>query len=759
MPEIDSNKINSAFSCQGNRPLYRSWRRVKDAIARYGVVAGGLGVIVAIVLIFFYLLYVVYPLFLSAEAEAIFKYTVPEKSLGRTLYLSVEEQNEVGVRFTDIGQAIYFEVETGKLIDRKSIGVPEGVSISSFARGENSQGVVAFGLSDGRFIVAKQQYKVTYPEDVRVITPELEFPLGEEPLALDGQQSALEKLAIQSDEDSSTIVAKTADGRILLASFEREESFLDDEVTLERSDSTLDVPASAIKFILLDKEQRNLYLATQDGRLSSFDISNKSSPMIRQHMNVVTAGLKLTSLVFLNGDLSLLVGDSSGLVAQWSLVRDEQNRPAMIKLRSFNVSDNPVTAIESEQRRKGFITADVNSLVGIYHSTAERQLVNKTVSSSAAVALALSPRANAFLLEDAGGKIHAWRVDNEHPEVSLKSLWREVWYESYPKPDYIWQSSSASNDFEPKFSLTPLVFGTLKAAFYAMLVAIPLAICGAIYTAYFMAPKMRGYVKPSIEIMEALPTVILGFLAGLWLAPFVEQNLAGIFSVLLVVPIAVIVFAFFWQKLPESIRHIIPIGWDAALLIPVILLNSWLAFVVSGPLESTFFGGDLRVWLSSEMGINYDQRNSLVVGMAMGFAIIPTIFSIAEDSIFSVPRHLTNGSLALGATPWQTMMRVVLLTASPGIFSAVMIGFGRAVGETMIVLMATGNTPVMDLSIFQGMRTLSANIAVEMPESEVDSTHYRVLFLAALVLFMFTFVFNTLAEIIRQRLRERYSSL
>jgi phosphate transport system permease protein len=167
----------------------------------------------------------------------------------------------------------------------------------------------------------------------------------------------------------------------------------------------------------------------------------------------------------------------------------------------------------------------------------------------------------------------------------------------------------------------------------------------------------------------------------------------------------------------------------------------------------------MRAWMRDELGIGFDQRNALVVGIAMGFAVIPTIFSIAEDAIFSVPQHLTNGSLALGATPWQTLMRVVLLTASPGIFSAIMIGLGRAVGETMIVLMATGNTPVMDLSMFQGMRTLSANVAVEMPESEVDSTHYRILFLAALVLFMFTFVFNTLAEVIRQRLRGKYASL
>jgi len=180
---------------------------------------------------------------------------------------------------------------------------------------------------------------------------------------------------------------------------------------------------------------------------------------------------------------------------------------------------------------------------------------------------------------------------------------------------------------------------------------------------------------------------------------------------------------------------------------------------LSQPVENLFFGGNMPLWLSTELGITYDQRNSLVVGFAMGFAVIPTIFSISEDAVYSVPKHLTSGSLALGATPWQTMVRVVLLTASPGIFSAVMIGMGRAVGETMIVVMATGNTAIMDLNIFQGFRALSANIAVEMPESEVGSTHYRVLFLAGLVLFIATFCFNTVAEVVRQRLRNKYSSL
>ena len=143
----------------------------------------------------------------------------------------------------------------------------------------------------------------------------------------------------------------------------------------------------------------------------------------------------------------------------------------------------------------------------------------------------------------------------------------------------------------------------------------------------------------------------------------------------------------------------------------------------------------------------------------MGFAVIPIIFTISEDAFSSVPSSLTAASLALGASRWQTAVRVVLPTASPGIFSAVMVGFGRAVGETMIVLMATGNTPVMDWSIFNGIRTLSANIAVEIPEAPHGSTLYRTLFLAAAILFAMTFVVNTVAEIIRQRLRERYKAI
>ncbi len=739
--------------------VHERWRLIKDAIARYGVIVGGLGVIFAIALIFFYLLYVVYPLFVSAMAQSVNQYDVPDPAQGKTVLLGIEEQNEVGVRFTANGQVIFFSVETGKTILNQTIKIPEGTKVVSFSQGSpNNEGAVIYGLSNGKAVIVRHQYKVTYPDNVRLITPSIDYPMGEEPIVINESGAALDKVAVIIGDKTSAIVAKTAD-RIRLSAFAKEKSLFADEATVTRTDTTLDYAATEVTDILIDKEGHNLYLLSKNGQLGLFDITDKSAPALIYEQNVIEVGQLVTSSAFLNGDLSLMIGDSSGLVSQWSKVRDKLNHFAMQKIRVFKVSDKAVVTINPEQRRKGFMTLDAAGTLGVYHTTSEREMIHEPLVNSTPVAAAISPRANALLVEAENGKINYWTLDNKHPEVSIRSLWQEVWYESYPKPDYIWQSSSANSDFEPKYSLTPLVFGTLKAAFYAMLVAMPLALMGAIYTAYFMTPKMRQYVKPTIELMGALPTVILGFLAGLWLAPVIEEHLAGLFALFIIVPLGVMLFAYAWQFFPKALLQNISEGWESAILIPVIILSAWFAFTVSVPLEAFLFNGTLRDWFKTELGIGYDQRNALVVGIAMGFAVIPTIYSIAEDAIFSVPKHLTVGSLALGATTWQTMMKVVLLTASPGIFSAVMIGLGRAVGETMIVLMATGNTPVMDLSIFQGLRTLAANIAVEMPESAVDSTHYRVLFLAALVLFLFTFVFNTLAEIIRQRLREKYSSL
>jgi phosphate transport system permease protein len=747
----------------------RHWRTFKDHLARHAMTVGGISVIIAILLIFFYLLYVVLPLLMPASIEQNNRIAAPSPELGQTIYLASEEQNMIGVRFTDQAYAVFFDLRQGSVIKEQAVVAPElltEVQISSFGRGDPEVGAIIFGFNDGRAVVGKHSYQTRYVMDAdgdntRHIIPHLTFPLGEEPLVIDEQGQSLVGVSVQLTRSSNLVAAVTADLRFILSGFMREVNFLTGAETLTRIGGNLDLSGfdlGAITHVLLNKDERTAYVADDKGYITKIDIRNKHEPKFVERVQVVADGHSITVLEFLTGDTSLMVASSNGEVMQWFPVRNEQGQHRLTLIRSFDQRlGQQILLINPEQRRKGFLLLDASGEIGIYHSTAHNQILTRNFSD--AIRASLSPRADGLLVEEADGSIQSWKVHNHHPEVSLASLWNKVWYENHDEPKYLWQSTSASNDFEPKFSLMPLAFGTLKAAFYAMLVAVPIAIFGAIYAAYFMSPGMRSVVKPTIEIMEALPTVILGFLAGLWLAPVIEVNLPGVFMLLIMLPVGVLITAYIWSILiPKSIRHLVPPGWEAALLILPILFIGWLAFKLSYPVEVLLFDGDMRLWLTAQ-GMDFDQRNALVVGIAMGLAVIPSIFSITEDAIFNVPKHLTTGSLALGATMWQTMIGVVILTASPGIFSAVMIGIGRAVGETMIVLMATGNTAIMDFSIFQGLRTLSANIAVEMPESEVNSTHYRILFLSGLVLFIFTFFFNTLAEIVRHRLRRKYSSL
>ena len=732
----------------------RSLRFLKDKFAHWAVAVGGLGVIAAIILIFFYLIYEVAPLFKSASITPQSSWT-QTRTNSSPIFLSMEEQAEIALSIHKNGELRFESTRTGENKAKLLLPIPDGVEISALATDPENPETMIAGLNNGQVVIFYYSHKISWPDNQRLISPVVEYPYGEQPHNLSTESI---KAITLSDNEQQLFISAISGGRIVSKALAKEENFLTEEVTLEEIPVTLPLVKGTPVDLMVDPEQRWLYIQLQGDNMAIINIANLSQPFIHSVTDLTRDDARVTDIQFLLGGTSLLIGDDRGRISQWFLVRDEANNWSLQHIREFKLFDNPITGIVPEARRKGFLAKDSEGNVGVFYTTADRTLITHKLSDGPINLFAVSPRSNYLLVNDQG-KNHFLRLENDHPEVSFSALWQKVWYEGYGQPEYIWQSSASNNDFEPKLSLTPLSFGTLKAAFYAMLLATPLAIAGAIYTAYFMAPAMRRKIKPVIELMEALPTVILGFLAGLWLAPLIENNLPGIFALLVIVPIGILSFAFLWDSLPEKIRHLVPEGWQAALLIPVILLCGALAMSMNATLEVMFFGGDMRTWLTSGLGIPYDQRNALVVGLAMGFAVIPTIFSIAEDSIFSVPKHLSYGSLALGATPWQTLTRVVLLTASPGIFSAVMIGMGRAVGETMIVLMATGNTPIMDANIFEGMRTLAANIAVEMPESEVGSTHYRILFLAALVLFMFTFVVNTVAEIVRHSLRKKYSSL
>ncbi len=733
----------------------RGIRKLKDKLFGLTMGIGGVTVIVAILTIFVFLLWVVLPLFRSASMTPVKTLQVDDEAV---VQIALNEYADIGFLLRTNGAYRFYRTDDGTEVNHGALSLG-GRAPRLVAPSTNTAKTIGILVGARKVLLAQPAYHVSFVDNRRQTNPEVIYPLGEEGIDAAPAGTRVTKFVATANEAGATIVALTVDGRAFLTSITKTESLLD-EAGFEESQTELANGIKDVDFLVMDIDQREVYFVSRGGLVRFYDIREPAAPHLVEEVQVVEPDVTVTAVEFLSGGTSLLIGDSKGRIAQWFPVRDDENNYRLTRIRSFKKFDSPVQLIVPEYYRKGFAALAADGALGLFHTTAERTLlIIPDAVSGAAVAAAIAPHANSLTVLTASGALQKFKVTNKHPEVSWHSLWGKVWYEGRTGPEFIWQSSSASSDFEPKFSLTPLTFGTIKAAFYAMLFAIPIAIFGAVYTAYFMQPRMRTVVKPSIEIMAALPTVILGFLAGLWLAPLIETHLIGVLTATALMPLAWFVTSFGWSRLPLDVRRRVPGGWEALLLVPVVVLVLWGTMALSQPLEELFFGGNLPRWLAQELGITYDQRNSLVVGIAMGFAVIPNIYSIAEDAVFGVPRQLSTGSLALGATPWQTVTRVVLLTASPGIFSAVMIGLGRAVGETMIVLMSTGNTPIMDLNMFQGFRALSANIAVEMPESEVNSTHFRVLFLAALVLFAVTFVFNTVAEVVRQRLRAKYSNL
>lgn len=730
-----------------------SRRAFKDKAAEFGITVGGTMVFVALLLIFFYLLYVIKPIFDGAHIEPVTSVSYQHAD-AKTLMIGSDEQNEVLYRVTQLGTVDFYSSLTGQLISSFTPKLPDGATVTSSAKSSPSEQRFALGLSNGQVIVVGIDFTVTYPDNQRQITPKLTYPIGDEPLTIN-EDGAVYNLVFDYSGSRMSFAYQDANGAWKLNRQEGEENMMTEEVEWSSIEVFVEDAPNQVVSALMTPDHRQLILSTTD-KLFVYNTRDADEVELLQVLDVKKGEAKIKQVNLLAGASSIMISYDSGVISQYFQVNGDKGRLYQ-QIREFD-DVAPVNAMATEFYRKSFAVLSSEGELTLLYTTSQRNLFDEKYSLPNPGLMAFSPRSNALVIE-ADNKLNLFSVENDHPEVSWSALWQKVWYEGYPEPQYVWQSTSGSDDFEAKLSLMPLAFGTMKAAFYAMLFAVPLAVAGAIYTAYFMTPKVRNVVKPTIEIMEALPTVILGFLAGLWLAPLIEDHLPGIVVLLMLLPISILTTAFAWSKMPETWKHRLPETYQELMLLPVIIFVGWFSFTISPVIEVALFDGNTRQFITNDLGITFDQRNAFVVGIAMGFAVIPTIFSIAEDAIFSVPRHLSNGSLALGATNWQTLTRVVLLTASPGIFSAIMMGLGRAVGETMIVLMATGNTAILEWSVFEGMRTLAANIAVEMPESAIGSSHYRVLFLAAFVLFIFTFFFNTIAEVVRQRLRDRYSSL
>ncbi len=740
---------------QSKLPGITPFARFMDRAGRWVITAGGLGVIASVVGIFVFVLIEAYPLFQMPSATQ-------KGSLDLSAYKSVLT---IGI---DPYQAVSYVVhrdgidflnpDTGALILQvRPEGLGDGHIVSAYR--SLGDGYVGLGLNDGRLMAYKIDYQIRYDDaGKQFVTPECALA---ETIVLDEQGQALTKIAYHNDGDGQSVfMGVVSDGRLLFGRTLKKRGLLGGgKAETVVHDLTKDV-AGAVTAMALLKSGRMGMVGTELGEAFQWDLPRNASsrPTMVRRFPISTRAV--TALEFLLGDISLVAGDAGGEVSAWMPVRitEGANDQIFQKIHTLQAHSRAVAVIAPSARDKQFLTGDVSGQLALHHLTSA-QTFFRFEQNQSIVSAVFAPKANGFLACGVSGRLVHYELHNPHPEITLHTLFGKVWYEGYAQPEYVWQSTGGSDDFEPKISLMPLIFGTAKGTFYAVLFALPLAVLAAIYTSEFASPGLRNIVKPTVELMASLPSVILGFLAGLWLAPLLENEAVGALLLLPLVPSVVIVCAYVWGKFPENFVRRVPDHWQLVLFMGIALFAAWLAFVMGPVAERIFFGGHFQNWLRDASGSRYDQRNCLVVGFAMGFAVIPIIYTICEDALSSVPSHLRAGSLALGATPWQTAMRVVLPTASPGIFSATMVGFGRAVGETMIVLMATGNTPIMEWSVFNGMRTMSANIAVEIPEAPHEGTLYRVLFLTGLLLAAVTFLVNTVAEVVRQRLRERYSRI
>jgi phosphate transport system permease protein len=803
----------------------------------------------------------VVPLFYSASitdqhrAEINLRNTAP-------LQMGMDEDQLMCWALFENGSLHVVRLDTGELLDKQDLFSGKQLTAVSFTpAGEQT----AFGFADGTVCMGKFHFATSFvepdkvPDTLRglatgkaaklnkgmvVKTPQDQYRLQELSVEIhDPTKSATPSRVALIDQSKTTKgttnVVLTADGKLRLTKITERINDLTDEIIKKLT--TIDLPyeepaGKGLPMRLhMSAEGDQIYLFWKDGHLVRIDArDDQPKPVVAEVRNVLEdPSLQITEVRSQIGKGTMLVGDSSGRVRAWFYIPSGEGG-RVVMAHDLPGAGAAVTAIAVSDRSRSAAVAYANGKVRLFFVTSERLMAEFDMANEPPTSLALAPKDDGLAASSATC-IWQWSFDARHPEVTFKSLFSKIWYETRGQPEYVWQAVGGTDSYEPKFSLMPLIFGTLKASFYSLLFGVPLALLAAIYTSEFLHPRTKAVVKPAIEMMASLPSVVLGFLAGLVFAQFVESVLPAVMACLLTVPLAFLVGAHVWQLLPERAAQVMarwrllfiglvlplgllaalpmgdllqevlfdgnlrewiddgkgsPVGGWVLLLIPLCAalcvlfmgrhVNPWLRSKTLGlgrfqtavvELGKFVFGGVLTVLLAwsfasilSWFGLDtrarvsfgpFSQRNSLVVGFAMGFAIIPIIYTIAEDALSSVPEHLRAGSLAAGATQWQTAVRIVIPTAMSGLFSAVMIGTGRAIGETMIVLMAAGNTPVMNWSIFTGFRTLSANIAYELGEAVQDSSHYRVLFLAALSLFAITFVLNTVAEIVRMRFRRR----
>ncbi|MEM8873627.1 MAG: hypothetical protein AAGD32_05145 [Planctomycetota bacterium] len=862
--------------------------KIADSVSKWVITVGGLSVIGALALILLFLASVVVPLFGSAELNPT---TVAEIDADKAAPVAVRvDENVVSFWIIDEAGALStFRTQEAELIETRRISdVP--VTAVSVKRSN-----VAIGREDGTVLLGSVPFGVSFPAGVpdaleglnpgdtaifeggvaelipgnriRVTTPNVTFG---EPVAIGkaaGDPSPIKLLDYLVEDDEAAggdeaLVVLREDGRLFYEKVTQKRNLMTNKVTKSLSEFELPMDQAPTGVepvgVFMQSRGRGVYLVYEDGQTLRFDTTDPENARVVEVADLLPeTDRTITAARMLIGDVTLIVGDSAGGVSGWFATNypegtpDDEMNPDdlhMVQAHTFAELDAAVTAFSPSERDRQFLVGDALGNITLFYMTTSSLEGTTRLAAEGAIDLAtLSPRADAALTITDTGALAAFDIANDYPGDHLAALFTPIHYEGYPGKDFQWQSGGGTDDAEPKVSFVPLIFGTLKATLYAMLFAVPIAILGAIYTSEFMDPRAKAVVKPTIEMMAGLPSVVLGFIGGLVLAPIFEDIIPGALLTFVCVPAGVFMFGWLWQLLPPDVVRPLPKWVPFIVMIGAVLVTFGAALLVAPLLETILYGGDIKAWLNRRTGTGfwgttagwiglltpllligvvfvfntfirprlnayntddrkkiagvdgirlivslgvaillataiggaftsvgldlrgdwslglidwspagtYITRNSVIIGIMMGFAVIPIIYTISEDALSSVPNTLRSAALGAGATPWQTAIRVVLPVGISGIFSACMIGLGRAVGETMIVLMAYGNTPILDGNIFNGGRTMAANIAVEMPEAPQGETLYRYLFASALILFAMTFVINTIAEVVRNHFRKR----
>ncbi len=710
----------------------------------------------------------------------------------------------------------------------------------------------AESLMPGQSIILNGRLgQLTPAGQLRLISIEVDLS---EPITTGGSPSPVVLVDYIRDDTAEKVAVLRGDGRLVMGSITSKKNMMTGKI--RRSVDTYELPMPADRKherplkLVLGLNGRMAYLLYADGGMVRLGLDDPSRPVVAENRRLFSDNTGISTARMLLGQTTLIVADTQGGVSGWFPIKPEgrgalgKDGLELVRAHEMRSHADAVRQIAISSRDRQFLTVDEKGSIALRHMTSGTTQHEFEAPGGVVRMIAFSPKTNSILAMGGDGKVTTWSLHNPHADGSIAQMFGKLHYEGYPEPAYVYQSSAGTQDAEAKISLVPLVFGTLKATLYAMLFAVPIAIMGAIYTSEFMSPHLRAVVKPTIELMASLPSVVLGFIGALLLAPLVENALWAVLLVFIAVPVGLIILGMIWQLLPPRATLGFPAGLKFAIMVLTIIVGAVLTWLSAPAVEWVLFhkigrAADFKDWLARSpgsvgtpgwivllaplvgvglsLGFNgwirprmsvyrqqerrvalgvtelgrfaglamltlvicwglgsvltsvwdlrgvlfgpYVQRNSLLVGLMMGFAIIPIIYTVSEDALGGVPATLRSASLGAGATPWQTAIRVVLPVATSGIFSACMIGFGRAAGETMIVLMLSGRTPIIDLSLFSGLSALSANIATEMPEAAINSTHYRLLFMSTIVLFVITFVVNTAAEVVRLRFRKRACQL